>query len=38
MISCIRLNSSGEVTIQFSFEQEQNMIERELNRLREGAA
>lgn len=38
MISYIRLNSDGEVTIQFSFEQERQMIERELKRLREGAA
>lgn len=38
MISRVQLNSGGEVTIQFSFEQEQKMIERELKRLREGAA
>ena len=38
MISRIQLNSDGEITIQFTFEQEQQMIEQELKRLREGAA
>lgn len=38
MISRIQLNSDGEITIQFTFEQEQQIIEQELKRLREGAA
>lgn len=38
LISCVRLDSGGEVSIQFSFGKEQELLEREIKRLREGAA
>lgn len=38
MISCIQLNGNGEISVQFSFEQEQEMLAQEIKRLREGAA
>lgn len=38
LISHIRLGSSGEINVQFSFEQEQELLEREIRQLKEGAA
>lgn len=38
LILCIRLDSNGEVSVQFSFGKEQQMLEQEIRRLREGAA
>lgn len=38
LISRIQLNGGGEISVQFSFEQEQKMLEREIRRLRKGAA
>ena len=38
LISCVRLDSGGEVSVRFSFGKEQEMLEREIKRLREGAA
>lgn len=38
LISCVRLDSGGEVSVRFSFGKEQELLEREIKRLREGAA
>lgn len=38
LISCVRLDSGGEVSVRFSFGKEQELLEREIRRLREGAA
>lgn len=38
LISCVQLNGSGEVSVRFSFEKEQELLEREIKRLKEGAA
>lgn len=38
LISCVRLGNSGEVSVQFSFEREQELLEQEIRRLKEGAA
>ena len=38
LISCVRLDGGGEVSVRFSFGKEQELLEREIKRLREGAA
>ena len=38
LISCVRLDGGGEISVRFSFGKEQEMLEREIKRLREGAA
>ena len=38
LISCVRLDGGGEVSVRFSFGREQELLEREIKRLREGAA
>ena len=38
LISCVRLDNREGISIQFSFEKEQKLLEREIRRLREGVA
>ena len=38
LISCVRLDNREGISIQFSFEKEQKLLEREIRRLGEGAA
>lgn len=37
-ITCVRLDHSGQVSVQFSFEKEREMLELEIKRLKKGAA